>query len=81
MGFIALAYLPVLALLAWSARRGDLVERVLFVVNLLALWASAIWLIGYPALIVPALCAAGGFLVFLVFATAGDGIFTRRRPT
>ena len=77
MEFLALLYLPVIALLVWSAWRGNQTERLVFFVNLTALWASAIWLFGYPALIIPALAVAGGFLLFLMVATVGDDLFHR----
>ena len=77
MVLIVIAYLAAVAVLAWSAWRGDETERLVFAVNLLALWTSAIWLFGYPALIIPALAVAGGFLLFLMVATVGDDLFHR----
>lgn len=81
MELIVVAYLAVVAVLAWSAWRGDETERLVFAVNLVALWASAIWLFGYPALIIPALAVAGAFLLFLLVATAGDDLFHRPART
>ncbi len=77
MEFFAFLYLPVIALLVWSAWRGNQTERLVFFVNLMALWASAIWLFGYPALIVPALGLAVGALGLIVIVTAGDSLFAR----
>lgn len=78
MELIPLLYLPIVALLAWSAWRGDRTERLVFFVNLIALWTSAIWLFGYPALIVPALFVAAACLLLLVFVTAGDSLSFRQ---
>ncbi|MDP2122229.1 MAG: hypothetical protein Q8K28_20205 [Hoeflea sp.] len=66
------AYLAIIGLLGWRAWRGGDTEKVMFVVNVILLWISAIWLFGYPALIGPAVVAAGGFLLFLVVMTSSD---------
>ncbi|MEQ8479227.1 MAG: hypothetical protein RIC18_01125 [Hoeflea sp.] len=66
------AYLAVIGFLGWSAWRGGQTEKVMFIVNLGFLWLSAIWLFGYPALILPAIAAAGSFLMFLVVMTSSD---------
>lgn len=78
LGLIVAAYLAVVAVLAWSAWRGDQTERLVFGVNLIALWASAVWLFGYPALIIPALAATAAVLSLIVVATAGDSLFSRQ---
>ncbi|WP_422370427.1 hypothetical protein [Hoeflea sp.] len=66
------AYLAIIGYLGWSAWRGGQTEKVMFIVNLGFLWLSAIWLFGYPALILPAIAAAGSFLLFLVVMTSSD---------
>lgn len=66
------AYLAIIGFLGWSAWRGGQTEKGMFIVNLGFLWLSAIWLFGYPALILPAIVAAGSFLLFLVVMTSSD---------
>ena len=63
---LALAYPPAIGILAWSARRGGTAERWFFGVNMVLLWASAVWLLGYPALILPALGITVLYLSMLV---------------
>ncbi|MBC7283044.1 hypothetical protein [Hoeflea sp.] len=73
MGLAAtFAYLAIIGILGWRAWHGSDTEKVMFVVNVILLWMSAIWLFGYPALIGPAVVAAGGFLLFLVVMTSSD---------
>lgn len=73
MGLAATAaYLAIIGFLGWRAWRGGDTEKVMFVVNVVLLWLSAIWLFGYPALIGRAVFAAGGFLLFLVVLTSSD---------
>lgn len=73
MGLVAtFAYLAIIGLLGWRAWHGSDTEKVVFVVNVILLWLSAIWLFGYPALIRPAVVAAGGFLLLLVVMTSSD---------
>ncbi|OCW57980.1 hypothetical protein [Hoeflea olei] len=66
------AYLAIIGILGWRALRGGDTEKVMFVVNVVLLWGSAIWLFGYPALIGPAVFGAGGMLVMLVALTSSD---------
>ena len=73
-----LAYLAIIGVLAWRAWRGGDTEKVMFFVNVVLLWASAIWFFGYPALIGPAVVAAGGILLLLVALTSSD--FLSRAP-
>ena len=68
----AAAYLAIIGLLAWKASRGGDNEKVMFVINVVLLWASAIWLFGFPALIGPAVVGAGAMLVVLVVLTSSD---------
>lgn len=73
MGLAAtVAYLAIIGILGWRAWRGGDTEKVMFVVNVILLWLSGIWLFGYPALIGPAVVGAGGFLLFLVVLTSSD---------
>ncbi len=67
-----LIYPPIIAFLAWRARHGSEIEKTLFVVNLALLWGSAIWLFGYPALIIPAVGAAFAILTTIVVLTSAD---------
>jgi len=79
---LALAYVPVVGFLAWRARRGGAMDWVYFSVNVLLLWFSALWFVGYPLLIVTALSAAAFTLTALVFSTSTDMFnwrFLRRR--
>jgi hypothetical protein len=68
--------IPVFGWMLKSAWYGDMVEKLFFLANLLALWAFAIYLFGYPVLIIPVLALAGFYLVGLVILTAGD-LFSR----
>ena len=77
---LALAYPPAIGLLAWSARKGGHVERVFFAVNMLLLWGSAIWLFGYPALILPPLAATPLYLLVLVTVCISGIGAARRLP-
>jgi hypothetical protein len=63
---------PVFGWLLKSAWYGDVVEKAFFLANILAVWASAIYFIGYAALIVPLLALAGLYLIAMVILTAGD---------
>ncbi|HHZ08013.1 MAG TPA: hypothetical protein GX405_04445 [Rhizobiales bacterium] len=68
-------FVPVFGLSVRSALMGDATEKVFFVVNLIMAWLLAIFHFGYPAIILPALCATVGYLAFLVVLTSG-GLFT-----
>lgn len=72
MALAILAYLALIGILARAAWRNGATEKAMFVLNLALLWLSAIWLFGYPALILPAVLAAIGILALLVTITAGD---------
>ena len=63
---------PVIGWMLKSAWYGDMVEKLFFLANILALWAFAIYFFGYPALIVPVLFLAGLYLIGIVILTAGD---------
>ncbi len=68
-------FVPVFGLSVRSALMGDATEKVFFVANLIMAWVLAIFHFGYPAIILPALCATAGYLGFLVFLTSA-GLFT-----
>ena len=70
---------PVFGWMLKSAWYGDMVEKLFFLANILALWAFAIYVFGYGALIVPLLTLAGLYLVGMVILTAGD-LFSNDRP-
>lgn len=72
MSLAILAYVAIIGILGSAAWRSGVTEKAMFVVNVALLWLSAIWLFGYPALIVPAVLAAISILALLVIITAGD---------
>ncbi|WP_417434234.1 hypothetical protein [Hoeflea sp.] len=72
MTLAVMAYVAIIGFLGWSAWRSGVTEKVMFVVNVVLLWLSAVWLYGYPALIGPAVLAAAGILALLVVMTSGD---------
>mgnify|MGYP001156495873 CR=1 FL=1 len=64
--------IPVFGWLLKSAYFGGDREKVMFVINMALIWLLAIYLFGYPAVIIPAVAAAGLYLAALVIFTAGD---------
>ena len=72
MTLAILAYAAIIGFLGWAAWRGGETEKVMFIVNVVFLWLSAIWLFGYPALIIPAVVAAISYLALLVALTSSD---------
>lgn len=70
---------PVFGWMLRSAWYGDMVEKLFFLANVLALWAIAIRFVGYGALIVPLLVVAAVYLATLVVLTAGD-LVSHTRP-
>ena len=72
MALAILAYAAIIGFLGWRAWRSGDTEKVMFVVNVVLLWMSAIWIFGYPALIGPAVIAAGAMLILLVALTSSD---------
>ena len=72
---------PVFGWLLKSAWYGDMVEKLFFLVNILALWAIAIFFFGYAALIVPLLGLVAVYLVGMVILTAGDLAAPERAPS
>jgi hypothetical protein len=49
---------------------------VLFVINMVAIWLYAIYFFGFPALIIPALCAVPVMFVLLIAITFDGASFT-----
>jgi uncharacterized protein (DUF58 family) len=72
MALAILAYMAIIGFLGWSAWRSGDTEKVMFIINVVLLWLSAIWLYGYPALIGPAVVAAFSYLALLVVMTSSD---------
>ena len=64
--------IPVIGWMLKSAARGDASEKVFFLLNIIMVWAFAVYFFGLPALIYPAVVFAVSFLAFLVVFTAGD---------
>jgi hypothetical protein len=58
--------IPVLGWMIREAVMGPIAAKILFIVNCLLIWGLAIALFGYPAIIIPALCAVPTMLVILV---------------
>lgn len=68
----AVAYkIPVFGWMLREAVRGNEFTKVLFVVNMLLLWALSIVAFGYPAIILPALAMVPTMFVILIMITAG----------
>ena len=64
--------IPVIGWMLKSAVHGSVSEKTFFLVDLVMIWAIAVYFFGLPALIFPAVFFAIGFLIFLVFFTASD---------
>ena len=58
--------IPVFGWMIREAATGPAATKALFLINLVLLWALAITLFGFPALIIPALCAVPAMFVVLV---------------
>lgn len=67
----ALYQIPIFGWLLRDAVYGDTLSRVFFVVNLLVLWALAVVIFGYAAIIIPALALTAAFLAVIVILTLG----------
>ena len=72
MALTILAYMAIIGFLGWSAWRSGQTEKVMFLVNIILLWLSAVWMFGYPALIIPAVIAAVSYLALLVLMMSSD---------
>ncbi len=64
-------HIPVFGWMLKEAASGSDTARVLFVVNLMLLWLLAVLAFGYPAIIIPALCAVPTMFVILIAITKG----------
>lgn len=58
--------IPVFGWMLREAAEGPVAAKLLFVVNCLLLWALAITVFGFPAIIIPALAAVAGMFVILI---------------
>jgi hypothetical protein len=67
----ALYWIPIFGWLLRDAVYGDTLSRAFFVVNLLVLWALAVFILGYAAIIIPALLVTPTFLAVIVVLTLG----------
>ena len=67
----ALYWIPIFGWLLRDAVHGDTLSRVFFVMNLLVLWALAVFIFGYAAIIIPALVITPTFLAVIVVLTLG----------
>ncbi|MCC5978470.1 MAG: hypothetical protein JJU21_10440 [Salinarimonas sp.] len=65
----ALYWIPLFGWLLRDAVYGDTLSRIFFVVNLLVLWALAVVIFGYAAVIIPALLLTPTFLAIIVAFT------------
>jgi hypothetical protein len=70
--FVTLIYrIPILGWLLREAAEGSGNIKALFLVNCALIWLLAIIAFGYPAIIIPALCAVPTIFVLLILITAG----------
>lgn len=67
----ALYWIPIFGWLLRDAVHGDTLSRIFFAVNLLVLWALAVFIFGYAAIIIPALVITPTFLAVIVVLTLG----------
>ena len=57
--------IPLFGWMLREAAEGTVTAKLLFVINCLLLWALAIVIFGFPAIIIPALAAVAGMFVLL----------------
>ncbi len=69
---------PVLGWFIKDAMDGSATCKICFVANLVMLWLLAIYFFGYPAIIIPALCAVPVVFLTFIHITAGD-FFSKQR--
>ncbi len=62
---------PLVGRMLKEAMHGPTTAKVLFVVNLVAVWLLSIVTWGYPAIIIPALMAVAAMFVVLILITKG----------
>lgn len=67
----AIYRIPVFGWLLRDAVEGDWLSKAFFAFNMLVIWALAIALFGYAAVILPALVATVAILGVIVFLTFG----------
>lgn len=65
-------HIPVIGWMLKSATKGPVSEKIFFLLNLVMIWAFAGLFFGLPAIFLPAVVFAIGYLLFLVFFTASD---------
>ncbi|RYE57382.1 MAG: hypothetical protein EOP18_02835 [Rhizobiaceae bacterium] len=63
--------IPILGWLIREAAEGSDNVKILFLVNCVLLWLLAIFLFGYPAIIIPALCLVAIVFVLLILIMRG----------
>ncbi|MET3613313.1 putative membrane protein [Rhizobium aquaticum] len=57
--------IPLFGWMLREAAEGTVTAKLLFVINCLLIWALAIVMFGFPAIIIPALAAVAGMFVIL----------------
>lgn len=63
--------IPLIGWMLKEAVLGSTTAKVLFIVNLVLIWLLAIYLFGYPAIILPALAAVPAMFVVLILIMMG----------
>jgi hypothetical protein len=63
--------IPILGWLIREAAEGSAGTKTLFLINCVMLWMLAIFLFGYPAIIIPALCLVAIVFVLLILIMQG----------
>lgn len=58
--------IPVFGWMLREAAEGTVTAKLLFVINCVLLWALAIVIFGFPAIIIPALAAVAGMFAILI---------------
>ncbi|HZG27632.1 MAG TPA: hypothetical protein VE079_04145 [Ensifer sp.] len=58
--------IPVFGWMLREAAQGTVAAKLLFVLNCLLIWALAIVIFGFPAIIIPALAAVAGMFMILI---------------
>lgn len=64
-------HIPIFGWMLKEAAKGSETARVLFLINMVLIWLLAIFLFGYPAIIIPALVAVPTIFVMLIAITKG----------
>ncbi len=58
--------IPLFGWMLREAAEGTVAAKLLFVINCLLIWALAITIFGFPAIIIPALAAVAGMFAILI---------------